>query len=260
MICCLHACGMYVDVCGCMGFLNILFALQHKLDAQCVRAAKCHLNAAQLSCAAGCPLPSDCLEWLRSLCCCNYDYFLFIYSFLMCVCCVCMIIPGWFCFSHPQWHPWRGFLVLAHTCTVACTVAHRHNMDKHGKQADAWGVAPVGAQQGDAQKYRHAYSQMCLTYTHAHTHAIALIFILLFLHTLPISCTHTHHLCSLSAVPTGSGLYCPAVSRWWICKTPRQDEPPSLTLSPLSSTVVIEDENGDDEALKNGTEKTPAEA
>lgn len=36
IICCLHACGMYVDVCECMGFLNILFALQHKLDAQCV--------------------------------------------------------------------------------------------------------------------------------------------------------------------------------------------------------------------------------
>ena len=41
--------------------------------------------------------------------------------------------------------------------------------------------------------------------------------------------------------------------------TPRW-APPSLTLSPLSSTVVIEDENGDDQALKNGTEKTPAEA
>ena len=129
---------------------------------------------------------------------------------------ICVLLQLWFFFYlcvlclhdhlrlfllfHPQWHPWRGFLVLAHTCTVACTVAHRHNMDKHRKQADAWVVAPVGAQQGDAQKYRHAYSQMCLA------HAIALIFILLFLHTLPISCTHTHHLCSLSAVPNGSGL------------------------------------------------------
>lgn len=29
---------------------------------------------------------------------------------------------------------------------------------------------------------------------------------------------------------------------------------------PLSSTVVIEDENGDGEALKSGTEKAPADA
>lgn len=65
-------------------------------------------------------------------------------------------------------HPWRGFLVLAHTCTVACLVAHRHNMDKHGKQADAWVVAPVGVQQGDAQKYRHAYSQMCRARNRTH--------------------------------------------------------------------------------------------
>ena len=184
------------DVCGCMWMYGLFkYSVRIATQVGCaVRAAKCHLNAAQLSCAAGCPLPSDCLEWLRSVCCCNYDFF-----FYLCVLCLHDHLRLFLLF-HPQWHPWRGFLVLAHTCTVACTVAHRHNMDKHGKQADAWVVAPVGAQQGDAQKYRHAYSQMCLA------HAIALIFILLFLHTLPISCTHTHHLCSLSAVPNGSGL------------------------------------------------------
>uniref|UniRef100_A0A3B4T338 Calcium/calmodulin dependent protein kinase II inhibitor 1 n=2 Tax=Seriola TaxID=8160 RepID=A0A3B4T338_SERDU len=36
--------------------------------------------------------------------------------------------------------------------------------------------------------------------------------------------------------------------------------PPKLGQIGRSKRVVIEDENGDDEALKNGTEKTPAEA
>lgn len=150
----------------------------------------------------------------------------------------------------------RGSLVVAHTCTdrhtVARTVVHRHNMDKHGKRRRGR-IAPVGARCINSDMHTHKCASQSYT--------TRLMVIFLFLHTLSCTHTHTHHFCSCSAVLMVLGFNALlSVGGEFSRRHTKMSPPPPLTLSPLSSTVVIEDENGDDEALKNGTEKTPAEA
>lgn len=118
---------------------------------------------------------------------------------------------------------------------------------KHGSQG---GSTPVGLQ------WRHSHMHTCRSASEA------VVWALLCTRLLSHACTY--HLllsqrCACHALLLVDGEFSRRHTKTSLPPPTPSSSSSSLTFPPLSSTVVIEDENGD-EALKNGTEKTSGEA
>lgn len=125
----LHACVMY-------GLLNISFALQHELDAQCVLLNALWMLANRV---AECPLPNNRKDWDMA----------FVFAWPINALCV------WWDPRNARWNWGSLVVVLSWTDTVALTGAHRHYTDQ-----DATGRHVIASSWGPAETCRNVHARI----------------------------------------------------------------------------------------------------